>query len=62
MLSDELFRKLNPTQKEYMEIILRSSRHLLQIISDILDLARIEQGKSSSIKSRLTWRNLFKRW
>jgi len=45
MLSDELFGKLNPTQKEYMEIILRSSRHLLQIISDILDLARIEQGK-----------------
>ncbi|WP_434073640.1 ATP-binding protein [Moorella naiadis (nom. illeg.)] len=58
MLADELFGKLNPTQKEYVEIVLRSSRHLLQVISDILDLARIEQGKIVLNKERVNLEEL----
>ena len=36
---------LNDYQKEYIEIIQQSSNHLLYIINDILDFAKIESGK-----------------
>ena len=36
---------LNPKQKEYLEDILKSGRHLLQLVNDVLDLAKVESGK-----------------
>ena len=36
---------LNDDQKEYLGDVLTSSRHLLQLINDILDLAKVESGK-----------------
>ncbi len=45
MLSDELYGELNETQKEYLEIVLNSANHLLELINDILDLSSIEREK-----------------
>ena len=36
---------LNERQEEYLNDVLHSSRHLLSLINDILDLSRVEAGK-----------------
>lgn len=44
-LIDEKPGPLAPKQKEYMGDVLSSARHLLQLINDVLDLAKVESGK-----------------
>ncbi len=39
--------ELNGQQREQIDIVRRSGRHLLALVNDILDLARIESGKLS---------------
>ena len=39
---------INPKQKDCLEEILNSGKHLLQLISDILDLAKVGAGKIES--------------
>ena len=45
MLVDEKAGPVNPDQKEFLGDILKSGRHLLTLISDVLDLARVASGK-----------------
>lgn len=45
VLQDQLFGQLNEKQQEYVSYILGSGRHLLDLINDILDLAKVEAGK-----------------
>lgn len=37
--------ELTPRQQEYLETISISSRHLLGLVSDVLDMSRIDQGR-----------------
>lgn len=53
MLYDELYGELNQIQKDYIAIILNSARHLLEIISDILDLSCIESDKITLYKEEV---------
>jgi signal transduction histidine kinase len=45
LVVDKNFGDLNETQEEYLHDVLSSSRHLLSLINDILDLSKVEAGK-----------------
>jgi len=45
VLTDRMFGELNEKQEEYLKDIHTSGQHLLSLISDILDLSKIEAGR-----------------
>ena len=49
LLLEEWFGSLNAEQKENLAIILRSGKHLLNLINDVIDVTKIEAGKVETV-------------
>jgi signal transduction histidine kinase len=60
LLLERHFGALNPTQSEYLQDVYNSSRHLLSLINDILDLSKVEAGKFSVEMTRINLPELLK--
>jgi len=58
VLYDETFGPLNDKQKKYVNNVLTSGRHLLLLINQILDVAKVESGKMKLTLTRLPVKNL----
>jgi two-component system CheB/CheR fusion protein len=58
VLYDQKFGPLNETQRDYLNDVLESSKHLLSLINDILDLAKVESGKMELALSNFSLKEL----
>jgi two-component system CheB/CheR fusion protein len=58
VLEDELLGALNPSQREDVQYILKAGKHLLTLINDILDLAKVESGKMQLEVERVSLKGL----
>ncbi|WP_300675162.1 ATP-binding protein [Desulfoluna sp.] len=54
LIVDKHFGELNEIQEEYLNDSLQSSRHLLSLINDILDLSKVEAGKMDFMRSEIS--------
>ena len=60
LVADRNVGPLNATQEEYLKDVLGSSRHLLSLINDILDLSKVEAGKMDREVSEFPLEGLFR--
>jgi two-component system cell cycle sensor histidine kinase PleC len=58
VLFDETFGPLNEKQKKYVNNVLTSGKHLLLLINQILDMAKVEAGKMKLALSILPMKGL----
>jgi len=58
ILYDETFGSLNEKQKKYVDYVLTSGKHLLLLINQILDMAKVEAGKMKLVLSGLPMKSL----
>ena len=58
VLYDETFGELNEKQKKYVNNVLASGKHLLLLINQILDMAKVESGKMTLVLSNFSIKGL----
>ena len=58
VLYDEIFGPLNEKQKKYVNNVLTSGKHLLLLINQILDMAKVEAGKMKLTLSHIPLKSL----
>jgi two-component system CheB/CheR fusion protein len=58
VLYDETFGPLNEKQKQYVNNVLTSGKHLLLLINQILDMAKVESGKMKLTLSDVSMKTL----
>jgi two-component system CheB/CheR fusion protein len=58
VLYDQTFGPLNEKQKQYVNNVLTSGKHLLLLINQILDMAKVEAGKMKLTLTSLSMKNL----
>ena len=58
VLYDETFGPLNAKQRQYVNNVLTSGKHLLSLINQILDMAKVEAGKMKLVLSSLPMKSL----
>lgn len=58
LLDEKYFGDLNPKQTEYVKDILASASHLLDLINEVLDIAKIQAGKMELEISPVNWKEV----
>ncbi|MBF0235638.1 MAG: PAS domain-containing sensor histidine kinase [Desulfamplus sp.] len=58
VLYDETFGPINEKQRQYVNNVLTSGKHLLLLINQILDMAKVEAGKMTLVLSSLPMKSL----
>ena len=58
VLYDETFGPLNEKQRQYVNNVLSNGKHLLLLINQILDMAKVEAGKMKLALSSLPMKNI----
>ena len=61
ILEDQTFGPLNEAQTKYVGYVLESGRHLLRLVTEILDLSKIEAGRAGLTLSPIDVRDMLEK-